>query len=145
MWLDRILASRTTRAVELAAAFSEERQRVLAENVANVDTPDYHTRRLDAKAFQGSLREALDKSRADRNQQVSLRGNAQFSTGQRGDIRVDPTVEPAPNKLFHDGTNARLEELMADVNQNEMWHSLALNLLSSRYGSLLKAIRGQVT
>jgi len=143
VWIDRVLASRTTRAVELSAMFTEERHRVLAENVANIDTPDYATRHLDRQAFQRSLRVALDEARGDARQRVNLRDNAQFSTAPDGRTVTRPQVGRAQNVLFHDGTHARLETLMADVAQNALSHELALNLLKSRYGSLQSAIRGR--
>jgi flagellar basal-body rod protein FlgB len=143
MWIDRILASRTTRAVELTAAFTEERQRVLAENVANIDTPDYHAKQLTPAAFQKSLSAALERSREDRLQRVQLRDNAQFTTDADGHVQARPGVVPAANVLFHDGTNARLETLMSDASRNALWHELALNLLKQRYGALLTAIRGR--
>ncbi len=142
-WIDRILASRTTRAVELATQFTEQRHRVLSENVANIDTPDYHTQRLDPDAFRQSLREALDASRHDRWQRVELRRNPQFMHNAHGQLRVDPDVEPAQNKLFHDGTNARLEQLMTSAAENALHHQLALNLLKSRYNRMMSAIRGR--
>ncbi len=143
MWLDGILASRTTRAVELAAMFTEERHRVLAENIANIDTPDYRARQLDRSAFQKSLSEALKRSRDDRLQRLDLRGNAQFCGGPDGRVSVRPAVTSAPNVLFHDGTNARLETLMSEVTRNALDHQMALNLLQTRYGALLTAIRGK--
>jgi len=145
MWIDRLLACRTTRAIELSAIFAEHRHGVLAENLANVDTPDYHTRHLDPKAFQASLQTAL--ARADRadESRLELRGNAQFATGPGGRIETNPSVEPPENVLFHDGTNARLEKLVANINENALYYEMATNFLRGRYQSLLSAIRGKVT
>ena len=47
-------------ALDKMLAFTQARQRMLAENVANVDNPHYRTKQLDARAFQNALREALD-------------------------------------------------------------------------------------
>jgi len=144
MWIDRLTSSRTTHAVALAAQFAEQRHKVLAENVANIDTPDYHSKRLDPGAFQASLGEALDLAREKRTRRLELRGNAQFSTGADGAIKVRPAESPAPNVLFQDGTNARLERLLADVGQNNLSYDLAMNLLRGRYQQMLRAIRGRV-
>ncbi len=144
MWIERLTASRTTQAVELAARFAEQRQAVLAENLANVDTPDYHTQRLDVQSFQKSLGEALQRTTNERDP-LELRGNAQFQTKADGRLEVQPSHEPAPNVLFHDGTNVRLEQLMTDVNANAASHELALNLLRTRFDTVLRAIRGRTT
>ena len=143
MWIERLTASRTTHAIELAAQFAEQRQRVLAENLANIDIPDYHTQRLDPEAFQTSLQSALDRAKGDDQRRLELRGNAQFSTGDDGRVEVSPKVEPASNVLFHDGTNAGLERLMTDVSENSLSYDMAVNLLRGRFDGLLRAIRGK--
>jgi flagellar basal-body rod protein FlgB len=145
MWIDRVTASPTTHATELAAQFAEQRQKVLAENLANLDTPNYHSQRLDPTTFQASLREALEEAQQTGTRRLILRDNAQFSTGPDGQIQARPVREPAPNVLFHDGTNARLEELLGDVAKNSLSYEVATSLLRGRYENLLRAIRGRVT
>ncbi len=145
MWIDRVTASPTRHALELAAQFAEQRQKVLAENLANIDTPNYHSQRLDPTAFQASLRQALQQADHGGQKRLTLRGNAQFSTGPDGQIEACPAREPASNVLFHDGTNARLEELLGDVAKNSLGYEVATSLLKSQYGLLLEAIRGRVT
>ena len=144
MWIDRLVDSRTTRATELAASFGEARQQVLAENLANIDTPDYHTQSLDPRAFQKSLAAALERSKQSNDNRLDLRGDAQFSTTPRGQVEVHPGVEPAPNLLFHDGTNARLESLIADTNETALYYELSMNFLRNDYRNVLSAISGRV-
>lgn len=145
MWLDRLLSNPTTDALTLSAQFAEQRQRVLAENVANIDTPDYRSKRLDPASFQSALREALDAREPGSRTPLHLSGNAQVSTTPAGALETRPATEPAPNVLFHDGTNARLEALMSDVLGNTLEHEFALNLLRNRFESLQSAIRGRNT
>lgn len=142
--IDKLLDSPTTRAIELSAKFAEQRQKMLAENVANIDTPDYHQQQLDPKQFQKSLADALQRAKATPGGRIDLQGDAQVRLDARGDVVVHPDEEPAPNALFHDGTNARLETLMTDVQQNALSYTMALNLLRARYSDLLTAIRGTV-
>ncbi len=149
-WIDRISANGLTRALELSARFTEARHRVLAENVANIDTPDYATKRLDPEAFQASLREAIERacSPAGRSKppwnRLELRDNAQFVTLPDGSVEVNPAIEPAENVLFHDGTNAPLERLMSDVAQNALHHQFVTTQLRERFDTTLKAIRGRI-
>jgi flagellar basal-body rod protein FlgB len=145
MWIERLTDSRTTRAIELAAQFAEQRHRVLAENLANIDTPDYHAQQLDPQAFQSSLQKALAEARTRGNTRLDLRDNAQFSTGADGGVVVRPVRSPAPNVLFHDGTNARLEQTLGDISANSLSYELALSLLKGNYEQMLRAIRGRST
>jgi flagellar basal-body rod protein FlgB len=142
-WVDRLTDSPTRQALALTAQFAEQRQQVLAENLANVDTPNHHSRRLDPEPFQTSLRTALDQARPSDERGLELRGNAQFSTGADGRVTAQPATEPAPNVLFHDGTNARVEQLLADTNQNALTYDLATTLLRGQFNTLLSAIRGR--
>jgi flagellar basal-body rod protein FlgB len=145
MWIERLTTSRTTHALELAARFAEQRHKVLAENVANIDTPDYHTKRLDTEVFQNTLKDALQQSAQDGSRVLELRGEAQVSTTPDGGLCVKPQIRPADNVLFHDGSNASLERLMTEVQQNALDYSLATRLLGKRFDGLLTAIRGRMT
>lgn len=150
MWIDRVTSSTLINALELSARFSEERHRVLAENVANIDTPDYASKRLDQAAFDQSLREALQQHDAGeggaaRTEALSLRGNAQFRTTADGAIEVSPAIEPADNVLFHDGTNAGVERLMTDVAGNKLRYEMLTNLLRNEFEGLQAVIRGRVS
>jgi flagellar basal-body rod protein FlgB len=144
MWIDRLLASKTTQAVELSAAYAEQRHRVLAENLANIDTPGYQSQVLDPAAFQKTLQTALDRTAGTNNDRLELRGDAQCSTDSDGRLEVKPAVEPAPNVLFHDGTNAKLEKLVAEINENALSYEMSTNLLRGRYQTMLAAIRGRM-
>ncbi len=142
MWIDGILNSRVTHAVELSARFAEERQGVLAENIANIDTPDYQSRRLDEAKFQGALRRAFSDAEKSDERQLRLRTD-EVRVDAGGAMSVTPATEPPPNVLFHDGTNARLEDLMTDAQRNWLGYSLTTTLLKGRWNGLLSAIRGR--
>lgn len=142
MWLDRVLASPTRSAIELAARYAERRHQVLVENVANIDTPDYQAKRLDPERFQAAMRDALETSKRTGASDLVL-ADRQVRTERGGRLRVTPDVEPAENVLFHDGTNARFESLMTDVQENAMSYDLTTSMLKSRFDTLLTAIRGR--
>ena len=143
MWIERLISSRCTDALELAARFAEQRHNVLAENVANIETPDYATKRLDREAFQRTLADALQRAKESGENRLELRGEAQVSTTADGQMVTKPVTEPAQNILFHDGRNASLESLMTDVQKNSLDYQLATTLLSKRFAGLLAAIKGR--
>ena len=131
-------------AMEKMLAFTQARHRMLTENVANVDTPGYQTRHLDARAFQRALREALDTQAETPSASLEIRSSNQFRQDRFGRLSVTPTVEPAENILFHDKTNARIERQMAMLAENAMMHQVVTELLRDKFNGLLKAIRGKV-
>jgi flagellar basal-body rod protein FlgB len=129
--------------LEKLMAYTEARQRVLAENVANIDNPHYRTKQLDAKAFQRSLREAIDRQQATGSPAFELQAGDDFSVDSDGYLQVSPTERPADNVLFHDDTNTSVEKQMAMMAENGMTHEAATELLRTQFDSLRKAIRGQ--
>jgi flagellar basal-body rod protein FlgB len=125
-------------------AFTQARHRMLTENVANVDTPGYQTKHLDAKAFQRALREALDTRAQTGSQSLEIRSDRQFHQDRVGQLVVTPTVQPPENVLFHDQTNMRIEKQMAMLAENAMMHQTVTELLRGKFQELLNAIRGRV-
>ncbi len=134
----------TLPAVEKLMAYTEARQRVLAENVANIDNPHYRAKHLDTKAFQRSLREAINQQKETRSPTFQLADGSDFRVGKDGRLRVMPTERPADNVLFHDHTNASVEKQMALMGENAAMHQTAAELLRGRFEGLLKAIRGRL-
>lgn len=141
MWIDRLLHSSTRQALEHTAKFAEERHKTLVENVANIDTPGYATKQVDPRSFQKALRSALNEI-GDDAAPLTIHSE-QARTDSTGCLRVTPTTKPPQNTLFHDGTNARLEALMTDTQDNAMSYDLAVTMLRNRFESLLTAIRGR--
>jgi len=93
------------------------RHRVIAQNVANVNTPGYHRQEL-----------IFDKMLASQ-QSGSLAGV---------NIVEDETAIPRA-----DGNTVQLDREMADLAKNQLLYNAAVQLLSSRLGTLRAAIAGR--
>ena len=140
--LSGLLGSSTIAALEQLAAFTESRNKVLAENIANIGTPGYQSKRVDLAAFQDALAEALKQRRsAESVAQIATR---QVHRDQHGRMVLQPEVEPAENITFHDGTNSRIEREMTHLAQNALLHKVSMELLRHKYQIIEKAIRGRV-
>ncbi len=145
MFLADVVNSGTIPALEKMLSFVEQRQRVLVENIANIDTPNYKTRQLDTARFQKSLREAIDRRKETGSSSLELKGTRQFRQDAMGRLRVTPEEVPPENILFHDGTNQRVEKQMAQLAENGMMHQTITQLLLDRFKGLNKAISGRIT
>jgi flagellar basal-body rod protein FlgB len=144
MFFDRVVNSPTIQMLDKMASFTQSRHKVLAENVANVDTPEYATKQLDPGLFQKELRRAVTAAEESPEGKLDLRSTSQFRVNERGLLEVTPETEPAGNILFHDRTNMRIEEQMADMAENAMMNQLTSELLRHKYEGLSKAIRGRL-
>lgn len=131
-------------AVEKLAAFTEARHRVLAENIANVDTPGYRPKELDLGAFQAALAEALERRGRDGSMPLPIASSRQWRLDSGGSLQVQPAEAGPENILFHDRTNASVERQMTELVKNALRHQMAVELLRDRYEGLLAAIRGRL-
>jgi flagellar basal-body rod protein FlgB len=124
--------------------FNQARLKVIAENVANSNTPGYRAKSLDPRSFQAALRKALDERGGDPNKPLVIKDTGQVKTDRSGSLQVTPSETPVRNVLFHDGTNTSIEREMADLAETGMTQELASTLLRGRFDGLRKAIRGTV-
>jgi flagellar basal-body rod protein FlgB len=107
----------------------QERQRVLAENVANADTPDYHARDLAPLNFENELQSASSLTMA-RTSPAHFASAGSSGTGSSFAEDKDPHYEIRPR-----GTAVSHEDEMLKLAGNQMdydavtsiyTHSLAL-------------------
>ncbi|MCB9851327.1 MAG: flagellar basal body rod protein FlgB [Phycisphaerales bacterium] len=132
-----------TPALQAAWSYTQARHRMIAENVANMSTPNYKAKHLDLGEFQQTLAKALKNRGSDPNKALELDGK-QVKTRDDGSLDITPATKPGENVLFHDGTNMSIEREMSDLAQNAMLHEVTTTLLKGRFDGLRKAIAGRV-
>lgn len=142
-WFNRLTDNGPTPALAAVLSFTQERHRVIAENIANLGTPGYKAKQVDVGAFQRSLGEAMDRRAAGAADRLSF-STPGFELGRDGRLRVTPSLRPADGLLFHDGTNHSLEREMADLAENGLAHQTAAQLLGVKFEGMRKAIRGRL-
>jgi flagellar basal-body rod protein FlgB len=133
--------------LEAMVRFAGSRQRVIANNIANISTPNYQQTEVDPLRFQRSLAQAVDRRRSAANATgpLEIRPTEQFRQESDGSLTFTPTAQdPSRNILFHDRNNRGVEELMADQAENMAVFRLASDLLKSRHDLLRMAIAERV-
>jgi len=105
----------------------QERQHILAENVANVDTPSYHARDLAPPNFEHTLQQvaSLNLTRTDPGHLGgSTGGDAQFT--ENGEPHYE--VRPRGNAVSHEDEMLKLagNQMDYDAVTSLYTHSLAL-------------------
>lgn len=143
-FLDSLANRGAAPALEKTLAYSEARLGMIAENVANVHTPGYRAKQLDAQGFQRALRDALTTKGDDPFKQLDVAVGDEVVTDDDGRLWVRPTDVPVEHSLLHDGTNQSVERQMAMLAETGMTYELATMLLNGSFGDLRKAIRGSV-
>jgi flagellar basal-body rod protein FlgB len=106
------------------AVFGEKRQQVLAENVANIDTPNYKTRDLDNEGFQAALREAVLAATSP--------GHAGAAPVSFAPELFTPQVISPPNLTFQDAGNRSIEREVTELTKNLLMQNFAVELMAAQ-------------
>ncbi|WP_339737774.1 flagellar basal body rod protein FlgB [uncultured Maricaulis sp.] len=116
--------------------FHNQRQRVIAENVANANTPGYVAQDLDESEFQRNLRDQMQARSAARSTRGGPAVAALTSPIQQWQTKDAPDSETTVN-----GNTVVLEEQMIRANENRMEYESALSLYQKSLGMIRTAIR----
>ena len=116
----------------------DQRQQVLASNIANADTPDYKARDLDFKsALQGALKGA------------SAAGGTTLATTTPGHLAGKPGLGADAGLLYRtpaqgsvDGNTVDVDAERAAMAENTVHYEFNLTRLSQQIKGLLSAIQG---
>ena len=111
-----------------------QRQRVLAQNIANADTPKYRPSDLKPFKFQHLLRRQQGRLAMQTTRQSHLAG-AKKPAGDFKVVKTAKTYETSPS-----GNAVVLEEQMMKVNETGMGHRLTTQLYKKHLGMLKTAI-----
>jgi flagellar basal-body rod protein FlgB len=102
---------------------------VIADNIANVDTPGYQQKDLSVETFQSMLQEKVEQ------QESASPGSVRFDD-------IESEVEnPTAGILSHDGNNRSMEQMMTDNAKNALMHNLVVELLRQQYQTLNEALK----
>jgi flagellar basal-body rod protein FlgB len=131
-----------------ALVLRAERQRVIASNIANADTPGYMGRDVN---FQAAMEAAVGSKRLAGSPTggAAIQGQSttngrhiplQASTASLGSSRLDYTVQTQPAM---DGNSVDLDRERASFVDNAVRYEATLRFINGQAKGLLSAIQGQ--
>ena len=126
--------------LEQAILFTETRHKVLAQNIANLDTPYYREKDLSVEAFQEALSDAVQRQRQTGS---PFTMTASTSAEGREPAWTKPIETGRSNGLRHDESTISPDKLMAKLSKNTLMHNALVDLLAKQYRMLGAAIRGR--
>jgi flagellar basal-body rod protein FlgB len=131
MFINRLMNQGPEPVLEQMLRFTEAREGLIADNIANASTPGYRQKDLSVEKFQQLLQERVEK------QEDSGPGAVDFD-----DVTAD-VEKPSRGILFHDGNNRSMEQLMTDNAKNALMHNLVVELLRRQYQTMSMALKEQ--
>jgi flagellar basal-body rod protein FlgB len=132
MFIDRLLNDGNSPIIEASVRFAAARHRLLAENIANVDTPNYVQKDLSVAKFHQLL--------SDKVQERDHGAPGSVSFDDLGQKIENPTA----GILFHDRNNRSMERLMSDAAKNALFHNMMTELLRRQFASIETALKERV-
>jgi len=144
-------ASRLTESIDFhgrALLLRAERQKVIAGNIANADTPRFAARDFDFKAALADAtgsREGAEPSAAATGVATTHAGHLTGSGGTGGTGRVDSTVQKyrVTEQPSIDANNVDLDRERANFADNAVRYEAGLRFINGSVRTLLSAIRGE--
>lgn len=114
-----------------------QRQGVLAQNIANADTPDYRPRDLEEKSFV-----RLVQGHAGRPSRIAVIKTDQSHLDGKasGRLSLHGREQPTPYEVSPDGNAVILEEQTAKAGQTALDHQLASNIYRKYIGMFRTAL-----
>lgn len=133
-------------ALEMTLRYAAQRQRLLAHNIANIDTPNFVARDVKPETFQKALSEAVDKRR---DASGGAFGGLDWREGSGLEKTRDGTLQLNPSAahggvLKHDRNATDLERLMQDMVENASVARAVGDLMRRQKATILSAISQRV-
>jgi flagellar basal-body rod protein FlgB len=143
--LPSLLNSTTIPLLEQVVNFTETRHGVLAGNIANMDTPGYHTRDLSTEKFQATLKEAVEAQHApDTGNTTDKYASLPAYSGEQREGSLDPyrhVKDSLKDILYHDNSDVSMEQQVNEIVKNQTEHNLAIDIMAAQ----LRLLRAAVT
>ncbi len=130
-------------ALEMTVRYAGARQRLLAHNIANIETPNFVARDVAPSTFQKTLGEAIDRRRERTGGAFGELNWRQTRDLRRGDTHGSVVLRPEDahaGVLGHDRNATDLERLMQDMVENAAAYRVATDLYRSQRGTVMAAI-----
>ncbi len=112
--------------------YSSTKQKVIAQNISNADTPGYKVKNV---SFKSELNEAMSSVSSKRTNSKHF---AIQSSGRTGiSITTDRTTS-----YNHTGNNVDIDKEMSDLATNQIYYNAMIERISGKFNSLQTVIKG---
>ena len=119
-----------------------QKQRVITQNIANADTPNYRAKTIKPESFKGLLDKAPHQGRgrgAGPQKTRMVATDDKHFTGSGGAAvgkSVREVADRTPNETSPNGNNVILEEQMIQMAETQMEYGMLVNLYRKQVGIL---------
>jgi flagellar basal body rod protein FlgB len=114
--------------------FTQTRQKILIQNIINVQNPGFIPKELEVNEFSDVLNNAIDEH--VRNQRLVLRDTENIKFGSSGSIELKPIIDEHGIKLLEQNRDEYILRQINKLWENSLNQKLAAELLRQKKGSV---------
>ena len=116
-----------TSTLESFLRLTTSREQAISSNMANVDTPGYHTRDIN---FNGELKRAMNGFLSQTEDGIET-------------VQMNPVVQEVPGLLERpDGNNVSLDREGLLMSETQLQYQIGIQLIKRQFHQILSAING---
>jgi len=130
MNLTSLITDNITEILVKIIEFVQTRQKILTQNITNVNNPGFVPKELAVNEFSGLLNNAIDEH--IRNQRLLLRDTENIKFGVKGSFEVKPMVDEHSKELFEENRDEYLELQITKLLENSLNQRVAAELLRQK-------------
>ena len=114
--------------------FTQTRQKILIQNIINVQNPGFVPQELEVDEFSDLLNNAIDEH--VRNQRLVLRDTENIKFGGSGSIELKPVIDEHGIKLLEEDRDEYIERQISKLWENSINQKVAAELLRQKQGTI---------
>jgi len=114
--------------------FTQTRQKLLIQNIINVQNPGFIPQELEVNKFSNLLNNAIDEH--VRNQRLVLCDTENIKFGASGSIELKPVVDEHGIKLLEEDKDEYIERQISKLWENSINQKVAAELLRQKQGTI---------
>ena len=127
------LFSGTISTLDKALNYSATKQKVISQNIANVDTPNYKAKDV---SFKAAFNEALGESL------ITNRTNVRHFAFNKTNHSSSTIMTKNQVSYNESGNSVDIDQEMADLATNQIYYNALIERISGKFSSLQNVIRG---
>ncbi|RKQ37478.1 flagellar basal body rod protein FlgB [Oceanobacillus halophilus] len=128
-----VLFGGTIHTLQNSLDYAATKNRVISDNVANVDTPNYKAKGVSFKNVLSNAMDSTVQAQKTHSKHIS------FNETDSSVLRVTSNQQTAYN---HNGNNVDIDKEMADLAKNQIYYNSLVERMNGKFGSLQTVIRG---
>ena len=134
MNLMSLLTDNVTEILIKIVKFTQTRQKILIQNIINIQDPGFVPKELEVDEFSDVLNNAIDEH--VQNQRLVLRDTENIKFGASGSIELKPIVDEHGIKLLEEDRDEYIERQINKLWENALNQKLAAELLRQKQGTI---------